>query len=57
MQDDVVNAVYDLCEDPSVEVSIAPPVCLVCVGQRFWVRFELKGIKPLWRRQRKTREY
>ena len=30
MQDDVVNAVYDLCEDPSVEVSIIPPVCHLC---------------------------
>jgi len=40
MQDDVVNAVYDLCEDPSAEVSIAPPVGLVCVGQKFWFRFE-----------------
>jgi hypothetical protein len=26
MQDDIVNAVYDLCEDSSVEVSAAPPV-------------------------------
>jgi hypothetical protein len=57
MQDDVVNAVYDLCEDSSVEVSIVPPVRHVCVGQRFWVRFEPKGIKPLWRCQRKTRGY
>ena len=57
MQDDVVNAVYDLCEDPSVEVSIIPSVCHVCVGQRFRVRFELKGTRPLWRRQRKTKEY
>ena len=24
MQDDVVNAVYDLCEDPSAEVSLVP---------------------------------
>jgi len=57
MQDDVVNAVYDLCEDPSAEVSITPPVCHLCVGRRFWVRFEPRGIKPLWRYQRKTREY
>lgn len=40
MQDDIVNAVYDLCEDSSVEVSIVPPVCYGSVGQRFWVRFE-----------------
>lgn len=57
MQDDVVNAVYDLCEDPSAEVGGVSPVCHVCVGQRFEVRFELKGIKPLWRCQRKTRGY
>jgi len=57
MQDDVVNAVYDLCEDPSVEVSIIPPTCHLCVGQRFWVRFEPRGIKPLWRYRRKTRGY
>lgn len=57
MQDDVVNAVYDLCEDPSVEVSITPLDCRFCVGQRFWVRFESKGIKPLWRCQRKTGGY
>jgi len=29
MQDDIVNTVYDLCEDPSAEVSIATPVCHV----------------------------
>lgn len=40
MQDDVVNTVYDLCEDPSAEASTISPVCRVCVGQRFYVRFE-----------------
>lgn len=40
MQDDVVNAVYDLCEDTSAEVSIVPPICHICAGQRFLVRFE-----------------
>jgi hypothetical protein len=34
MQDDVVNAVYDLCEDPSAEASVVPPNFHVCVDQR-----------------------
>jgi len=46
MQDDIVNAVYDLCEDTSAEVSIVLPVCHIPVGQRFWVRFELKDTEP-----------
>ena len=57
MQDDVVNAVYDLCEDPSVEVNITPLFCHFRIGQRFWVRFEWKDIKPLWRCQRATKGY
>lgn len=40
MQDDVVNTVYDLCEDPSAEVNIDSPVHRDCVGQRFCVRSE-----------------
>lgn len=31
MQDDVVNAVYDLCEDTSAEVSVVPEIFHVCV--------------------------
>ena len=33
MQDDLVNAVYDLCEDPSVEVSIAAENFHLCIWQ------------------------
>jgi len=40
MQDDVVNTVYDLCEDPSAEVSIATLVCHLCAGERFLARSE-----------------
>ena len=57
MQDDVVNTVYDLCEDPSAEVSIATPVCHVYAAERFWARSEWRGIKLLWRCQGKIKEY
>lgn len=33
MQEDVVNAVYDLCEDPSAEVNTSPRKFLSRVGQ------------------------
>ena len=33
MQEDVVNAVYDLCEDPSAEVNTFPCKFLLRAGQ------------------------